>query len=183
MQLVPVAVKMMSPKLVHKTEAGAVALGIEDGHTLSRALDQMAKAVSTHDADAVADSFLIEAMSPPPLAEMIVTLRSDPQFGAALVLGSGGILTELVGDAVTILLPARPAEIAQALNSLRVARLLKGFRGRPTADMDKVASALHRLCNAFLQERETIAEIEINPMFVYADHVVAVDALVQVAQS
>ncbi len=177
----PVALKMMSPQLVHKTEAGAVALGIEDATALSFAIARMTTSVTAHDANAVTDSFLIEAMSPPPLAEMIVTLRIDPQFGAALVLGSGGILTELVGDAVTILLPATPADIATALAGLRVARLLTGFRGRQPADVDKLASALHRLCTAFMQERETLAEIEINPMFVYADHIVAVDALIQTA--
>ncbi len=177
----PVALKMMSPQLVHKTEAGAVALGIEDATALSLAIARMTTSVTAHDANAVTDSFLIEAMSPPPLAEMIVTLRIDPQFGAALVLGSGGILTELVGDAVTILLPATPADIATALAGLRVARLLTGFRGRQPADVDKLASALHRLCTAFMQELETLAEIEINPMFVYADHIVAVDALIQKA--
>ncbi len=177
----PVALKMMSPKLAHKTDAGAVALGIKDGQALSFALDQMIVNVSKHDAKVVTDRFLVEAMSPPPLAEMIVTLRSDPQFGSALVLGSGGILSELVGDAVTLLLPATPADIAAALRSLRLARLLDGFRGRPSADIDQISLALHQLCEAFVQERETIAEIEINPMFVYAGHIIAVDALIHVA--
>eukprot|EP00933_Yihiella_yeosuensis_P005379 TRINITY_DN109892_c0_g1_i1.p1 TRINITY_DN109892_c0_g1~~TRINITY_DN109892_c0_g1_i1.p1 ORF type:complete len:140 (-),score=3.16 TRINITY_DN109892_c0_g1_i1:73-441(-) len=119
-------------------------------------------------------------MSPTPLAEMIVTLRSDPQFGPALVLGSGGVLTELVGDAATLLLPATPDDIAQALNSLRAARLLNGFRGRAPADVDKLADALHHLCEIFIQDRQSVAEIEINPMFIYPDHIVAVDALIHV---
>ncbi len=179
----PVALKMMSRGLVHKTEAGAVALGIADSAGLSTALADMKAAVSAHDANAVTDRFLVEAISPPPLAELIVTLRSDAQFGPALVLGSGGILTELVGDAVTLLLPATAAEIAGALSSLRIARLLDGFRGRAKADIAQVAAMLHRLCEAFLQERETIAEIEINPMFVYRDHIVAVDALMQISET
>ena len=64
------------------------------------------------------------------------------------------------------------------MRSLKVFRLLEGFRGRPRADMDTVVDALHGLCCAFLQDREKISEIEINPMFVYADHIVAIDALI-----
>ncbi len=174
----PLALKMMSPRLAHKSEAGAVALGIADAAALRHALDQMNAAVTAHDAQAVTDSYLIEAMSPTPLAEMIVTLRNDPQFGAALVLGSGGVLTELVGDAVTLLLPASHDDIADALHSLKVFRLLDGFRGRPRAELNKVVVALLGLCDAFLKERKKLTEIEINPMFVYADHVVAVDVLI-----
>jgi succinyl-CoA synthetase beta subunit len=94
-----------------------------------------------------------------------------------LVLGSGGVLVELVGDAVTLLLPSTPDDIEKALQSLRVARFLGGFRGRPKAELSKIGAEIHTLCQAYLQERATIAEIEINPLFVYSDHVCAVDAL------
>ena len=177
----PVALKMMSPLLAHKTEAGAVALNLNDATAVSKAAVQMRADVTAHNPAAVADRFLIEAMSPPPLAELIVTLRSDSQFGAALVLGSGGVLVELVGDAVTLLLPSTPDDIEKALQSLRVARFLGGFRGRPKAELSKIGAEIHTLCQAYLQERATIAEIEINPLFVYSDHVCAVDALVHCA--
>ena len=173
----PVALKMMSPLLAHKTEAGAVALNLNDAEAVTAAVAQMKTDVRHHTPKAVTDRFLVEAMSPPPLAELIVTLRSDPQFGAALVLGSGGILVELVGDVVTLLLPASPDDIARALKRLRAAQLLGGFRGRPKAELSKIASQIHTLCQAYLQERSTIVEIEINPLFVYSDHVCAVDAL------
>jgi len=176
----PVALKMMSPRLAHKTEAGAVALGINNAQALDAALGQMTTDVAEHDEAALTDGFLVEKMSPPPLAEMIVALRSDPQFGHALVLGSGGILTELVGDAVTLLLPATAVDIAEALANLRMARLLDGFRGRQRADVVKIAEQLHILCVAFMSQGEAVQEIEINPMFIYPDHIVAVDALIHV---
>jgi acyl-CoA synthetase (NDP forming) len=179
----PVALKMMSPQLVHKTEAGAVVLGLKTAGALSVALTQMSEAVRAFDVSVATDDFLVEAMSPTPLAELIVSLRADEQFGAAMVLGSGGVLTELVGDAVTLLLPATPTEIAEALNSLRVSRLLGGFRGRQPADIGKVALALHHLADVFIQDREAVAEIEINPMFIYEDHIVAVDALIQMTSA
>jgi acyl-CoA synthetase (NDP forming) len=173
----PVALKMMSPLLAHKTEAGAVALGLGSADAIANAVKQMTTDVTAHDPKAVTDRFLVEAMSPPPLAELIVTLRRDPQFGAALVLGSGGILVELVGDVVTLLLPATPDDIARALQTLRTARLLNGFRGRPKAGIQKIAIQLHQLCTAYLKDQNAMVEIEINPLFVYSDHVCAVDAL------
>ena len=179
----PIALKMMSPHLPHKTEAGAVALGITDIDGLAAAIKAMKVSVAAYDAKALTDRFLIESMPPTPLTELIVTLRSDRQFGPSLVLGSGGILTELVGDVTTLLLPASQREILRALSSLRVARLLQGFRGREKADLNLIASVLHQLCEVFLQARSEVAEIEINPMFVYPDHIIAVDALIQVPRS
>ena len=173
----PVVLKMMSTLLAHKTEAGAVALNLRDAAAVTDALTQMVADVTVHNSKAVTDQFLVEAMSPAPLAELIVTLRSDPQFGAALVLGSGGILVELVGDAVTLLLPATPDDIVRALRQLRAARLLEGFRGRSEADIPKIAFQIHQLCTAYLKDHVAMFEIEINPLFVYADQVCAVDAL------
>jgi acetate---CoA ligase (ADP-forming) len=177
----PVALKMMSPQLAHKTDAGAVVLNLAGSHALSAATVQMSTDVKAYNLQAVSDLFLVEEMSPPPLAELVVTLRRDPHFGAALVLGSGGILVELVGDVVTLLLPASPLDIVDALQSLRVAGLLSGFRGRMKADMNKIADQIHHLCRAFIEDGADVAEIEINPLFVYPDHICAVDVLMQQA--
>ena len=179
----PVVLKMMSPNLIHKTEAGAVVLNITGPNDLIDEIAKMKIAVQAYKLNSTADSFLIEEMSPMPLAELIVTLRSDSQFGPALVLGSGGILTELVGDAVTVLLPAKPKDIEQALQSLRTAKLLDGFRGRPKADLTPITHQIHDLCTSYMLHQHEISEMEINPMFVYQKHLVAIDALIQVAAS
>ena len=131
----PVVLKMISPRLAHKTEAGAVVLNLKDEEELKLAAAKMKIDVAAYDADAVSELFLVEAMSPNPLAELIINLRQDPQFGAALVLGSGGVLVELLDDSATLLLPTSLAEIIRALKSLRVGRLLEGFRGRPAVDI------------------------------------------------
>ena len=123
---------------------------------------------------------MVEAMSPEPLAELIINIRQDPQFGAALVLGSGGILVELLADSTTLLLPTRPIEIIRALKSLRVGRLLEGFRGRPAADIAKLAAEIHKLSISYQENIKSIAEIEINPLFVYQAEVSAIDVLIQV---
>ena len=174
----PLALKMVSPYLAHKTEAGAVVLNLSDSGSVIRASIKMRADVNSYNPQAVTDQFLLENMSPKPLAELIVTLRRDPQFGVALVLGSGGILVELVGDAVTLLLPISPHEITGALKKLRVAGLLEGFRGRsngrPREDIHPNTSAVY----AYLKHQNEIAEIEINPLFVYSNRVCAVDVLV-----
>jgi acyl-CoA synthetase (NDP forming) len=132
--------------------------------------------------DALSDRFLVEAMAPSPLAELIVGIRQDPQYGLAMTLGSGGILVELVGDARTLLLPATAEDIAGALGSLKVSALLRGFRGRPAADVEAVVQALGRLARFAIERRDAVVEIEINPLFVHEHGVCAVDALVALAQ-
>ena len=176
----PVALKMISPRLLHKTEAGAVVLDLKDEEELKLAVEKMRIDVTAYDADAASELFLVEAMSPNPVAELIVNLRQDPQFGAALVLGSGGVLVELMADTATLLLPTSLADIIRALKSLRVGRLLEGFRGRPAVDIPKVAGEIYKLCIAYQDHDKTITEIEINPLFVYRDTVSAIDALIQV---
>jgi len=176
----PVVLKMISPRLAHKTEAGAVVLNLKDEEELKLAAAKMKIDVAAYDADAVSELFLVEAMSPNPLAELIINLRQDPQFGAALVLGSGGVLVELLGDSTTLLLPTSSVEIIRALKSLRVGRLLEGFRGRPAVDISKVAEEIYKLCMAYQEQLKAITEIEINPLFVYGGKVSAIDALIQV---
>ena len=177
----PVALKMISQRLAHKTEAGAVVLNLKDEDSLRLAAAKMKSDVAAYDARAVSNLFLVEAMSPNPLAELIINFRQDPQFGAALVLGSGGVLVELLADSATLLLPTRPVEIIRVLKSLRVGRLLEGFRGRPAADIEQVATEIYKLSVTYQKNMKTIAEIEINPLFVYRAEVLAIDVLIQVA--
>ena len=159
----PVALKMISSRLVHKTEAGAVVINLKDEVSLNLAAEKMKSDVTAYDVRAVSELFLVEAMSPKPLAELIINIRQDPQFGAALVLGSGGILVELLADSTTLLLPTRPVEIIRALKRLQVGRLLESFRGRPAADITKVAEEIFKLSIAFQEDIKYIAEIGNKP--------------------
>ena len=177
----PVALKMLSPKIAHKTEFGAVALGLADAASVVAAVDQMRRKVSSHDEKALTDTFLVECMSPMPIAELIVGIRRDPQFGHALTLGSGGILVELVGDSKTLLLPCSAGEIEAALQALRIGALMRGFRGNATANVPALAKTLEQLCTAVLNAADEIHDIEINPLFVGTDDAVAVDVLMHKA--
>jgi acyl-CoA synthetase (NDP forming) len=179
----PVVLKMMGAKLLHKTEAGAVALALNDTQEVAAAIKAMRKDVARYDVSAPTDVFLIEEMSPPPVAELIMTLRRDAQFGFALTLGSGGVLVELVGDAKTLLLPCTQHDIEQALRELKVGKLLTGFRGREAADLPVISAKILQFCEAVVRDEGSFSEVEVNPLFVYPDHVVAVDVLLQNAIS
>lgn len=173
----PVVLKMIGPRLAHKTEAGAVAVGLTDAVAVQAALDAMRQAVKAYDPEAVTDWFLIEAMAQKPVAELILSIRSDPQFGMALTLGSGGILTELVGDSTTLLLPAGAGKIEVALRRLRAARLLGGYRGSRPVDIPRLAQVIADFSASVEAGSDKIAEVEINPLFVTGDGCMAVDVL------
>jgi len=174
----PVVLKMMGPKLAHKTEAGAVALNLQTAGDVTAAVSNMQARVAAYDREAVTDTFLIETMADKPMAELVVGLRLDLQFGWALTIGSGGILVELVGDAKTLLLPSTVDDIEHAIKSLKVSKLLSGFRGEPSVDVKALSQMLWSLCNA-VETDKTLTEVEINPLFVYENSVLAVDALIQ----
>ena len=132
------------------------------------------------DAGASADRFLVERMVEPPLAELLVGVRTDPRFGLAMTLASGGVLTELVADAVTILLPASRVALEEALGRLRMSRLLDGLRGAAPANRAVVVDALSRLASRLCRKDNDVVEVEVNPLFVLPDRVCAVDALMRV---
>ena len=176
----PVALKMVSHRLPHKTEAGAVALGISSRAQAEAAVARIRTGVGRHDAGALSDRFLVEEMVESPVAELLVNVRTDPRFGLAMTLASGGVLTELVADAVTILLPAERADLEEALGRLRVSRLLGGYRGAVPVDRAVIVDALSRLAAHLIGEGSDVVEVEINPLFVLCDRVCAVDALMRV---
>ena len=176
----PVALKMVSARLPHKTEAGAVRLGLSSKEAIAEAVQRMKADVTAFNADALTDVFLVEAMVAAPVVELMVSIRRDPQFGLAMTLAAGGVLVELLEDATTILLPATRPDLARALSRLKINRLLDGYRGKPTASREALLDTLERLAAFATHETNQVAEIEINPLFVGVTESCAVDVLMQV---
>ncbi|MFZ1725607.1 MAG: acetate--CoA ligase family protein, partial [Albidovulum sp.] len=148
----------------HKSEAGAVRLGLDD---LVGQADMRG-----------ATGYLVEEMVTGAVAELIVGLRRDPVYGISLTLGIGGVTAELLADTVTLILPVTDQEIRGGLQRLRLWPLLDGYRGRAKADVDavvRVAAALALL----IADTPAIEEIEINPLMVRQKGAVAVDALIR----
>ncbi|MCV2870711.1 acetate--CoA ligase family protein [Defluviimonas sp. WL0050] len=150
----------------HKTEAGAVRLGVTS-------LDGQAEMPG-------ATGYLVEEMVAAPVAEILLGLRRDPVYGVTLTLGLGGVTAELLEDTVTLVLPVGEDEVLAAMRRLRLWPLLDGYRGRPKADMSAVASIAVRLGN-LMRDRLELEEIEINPILVREVGAVAVDALIREA--
>ncbi|MFN0193242.1 MAG: acetate--CoA ligase family protein [Aestuariivirga sp.] len=176
----PVALKMMSPQLPHKTEAGAVRLGLRSGAEVVDAITAMRTAVRTYKPEALTDRFLVERMSAPPVAEILLSVRRDPQFGFAMTIASGGVLVELLADATTLLLPAVDRDFERALSRLKISRLLDGYRGKPAGDRRALLDTIQRIAHFAVDPKNAVAEIEINPIFVHPQGVCAVDVLLQV---
>lgn len=175
----PVALKMVSARLPHKTEAGAVRLGLSSPEAVAIAVRQMTAAVAAYDREAVTDCFLIERMVPAPVSELMISIRRDSQFGFAMTLAAGGVLVEVLEDATTLLLPATRNEMARALERLKISRVLGGFRGAPAANRQALLDTLEKLSALAADEVNRVSQIEINPLFAGIQESCAVDVLMQ----
>ena len=173
----PLVAKALSPDLPHKSESGAVILNISSGDELLAALATIDANLTQHVPTARRTGYLVEAMQPPPLGELLLSLRRDPAFGLVLTLASGGVLVELLGDAVTLLVPASDDVIAAAIDRLAMARILRGYRGGDVADLTPLITAINQLTTA-LADDPSLSLVEINPLFVGTDGVTAVDAVI-----
>jgi acyl-CoA synthetase (NDP forming) len=175
----PLVLKAVSAQLPHKTEAGAVALNLKDGSALSAALEKMRTSIAAYAPDVSFDQLLLEPMAKPPLAELIVGIKRENDFGLALVIGAGGILVELLKDSRSLLLPTTDGAIRNALLSLRSAPLLQGFRGREAADLDALVAAIRAVADYACENAAQLLELDVNPLLVGADGTTAVDALIR----
>ena len=174
----PVALKIHSRDILHKTEAGGVALGLRDRAAVQAAVDALAAAARAAQPGARIDGYLVQEMVSG--VEAIVGARSDPLYGPMLLVGSGGVLVELAKDATLRLLPVSADEVGAMLDRLKLATLLSGFRGRPAADRAALEATVLALGRFFLDHRARIKDIEINPLMVRpaGEGTVAVDVRV-----
>jgi acyl-CoA synthetase (NDP forming) len=173
----PVALKVQSPALSHKTDVGGVILGLSDDIALRAGWERLHANLAASAAGVPVDGILVEAMSEPGL-ELILGARNDPDWGPVLAIGLGGVLTELLKDVRLLAVDLTTPEIKQALRGLKGAALLDGFRGEPARDVDAIAATIAKL-GAFMRAHPEISEIDINPLVAFreGDGVLALDAL------
>ncbi|MCC7283853.1 MAG: acetate--CoA ligase family protein [Acetobacteraceae bacterium] len=156
----PVAVKIVSPDIPHKTEVGGVALGLT-GATYSDAIVAMVRRVRQHRPEAHITGVLVAPMVKP-LAEAILGFRRDPQVGPVVVLGTGGVLTEIHADAVLRLAPVDDAEAMEMIVGVKGLAGVRGYRGLPRGDLAALAHAV--ACFSRLAHMPDILQAEINPL-------------------
>ncbi|OZI63201.1 acetate--CoA ligase family protein [Bordetella genomosp. 11] len=177
----PVVAKVSSRDVPHKTDAGAVRVGIGDDAQLREAVAAMLANVRMHMPDAAIDGILVQAMEGR-LLELILGYRLDPLVGPTVVLGAGGIAAELNPDFAIRLAPVGEHEAHAMIEEVRATRLVRGFRGLPRGDCDALARAIAAFSRLALVRDVTVSEAEINPLFVRADGVVAVDGLLRIEE-
>ena len=177
----PVVIKLLSPQVLHKSDVGGVALDLEHDQAVTEAANTMLARVARLLPQAVVSGFTVQAMVRRPQAlELIVGASVDPLFGPVLLFGQGGTQVEVVADRA-LALPPLNVPLARALiDRTRVARLLKGWRDVPAADVDAVVQVLIALSELMAAEPR-IAEIDINPLLADARGVIALDARVRVS--
>ena len=163
----PLAIKALG--IAHKIELCAVELGLNSTADAVMALQRLAR----H-----GDRFLVEEMADKPLAELLVGVSSDPVCGLLLTIGAGGVLTELLDDVASLLLPVTEADIRNALSGLKIGKLLDGLRNSNAADIDALITNILCIANYAADHADTLQELDVNPLFPTQFGSVAVDALI-----
>jgi acetyl-CoA synthetase len=165
----PVVLKIADDRIAHKSDVGGVALGLRSADEVAAAAARMVT---------LGDRVLVERMVGGAVAELIVGVVRDPQFGFALLVGAGGVLAELITDSVTLLLPATREDIERAVKRLRIWTLIEGHRGRH-GDAESVLGAIEAVVRFAESHRDHLLELDVNPLLALPDRAVAVDALIK----
>ncbi len=179
----PVALKADSSYILHKTEAGVVRLGLRDAAAVRAAYDEIVANAATHAPQSVLAGVSVQEMVAGGI-EMIVGVKYDAQLGAMLLLGSGGVMVEVYNDVALRRCPINREEALGMIAEVKGAKLLKGFRGKPPADVDALADTLVSVSHMAVHLEGSLAELDINPLMVLPAGlgVKAVDALMVLQQ-
>jgi len=176
---VPVAVKVAAA--IHKADVGGLALDLRSGEAVAEAIGSIGRSLEAHGLSEHAGRYLVQEMVDGGV-EMVVGVTHDPSFGPIIVTGMGGTLVELLRDVAVRITPVTDADVTEMLEELRMAPLLRGYRGAPPADVAALTDLIHRV-NAMVEDIPEVAELDLNPVFVRPDGqgVVAVDVRLRLA--
>jgi acetate---CoA ligase (ADP-forming) len=172
----PVVLKIASPVIAHKTEAGGVRLNLQNESEVRQAFAEIVRSASAYAPSARIEGVIVSPMRSAG-TELIVGIARAPQCGPAIVVGLGGVFTEALDDSQLRLLPVNPAEVLGMVQELRGARLLQGFRGSPPADLDRLARAIAAIGDAALALGPDLAALEVNPLRVHGREIECLDGL------
>jgi acyl-CoA synthetase (NDP forming) len=177
----PVALKILSPDIAHKTDVGGVVLGLATAEAVRAAARAMLERVGAARPAARLEGFLVQAMAGAGESELLLGMVRDPQFGPLVMVGFGGIYVEVLDDTAARLAPLDPAEARRMLDELRMAPALRGARHRPAVDLDALAGVICRFA-ALAAAVPVLAELEINPLLAGPDGVRALDVRGRLAE-
>ncbi|MCK4342808.1 MAG: GNAT family N-acetyltransferase [Phycisphaerae bacterium] len=177
----PVALKILSPDITHKSDVGGVALGLDTSAEVREAAEFMLTRVSKRFPTAQLSGFTVQSMAQRPLAqELIVGMTTDAIFGPVILFGRGGTAVEVLVDRAVALPPLNMSLARHLISRTRVSKLLQGYRDRPAADLAAICLTLIQL-SQLIVDRPEIVELDINPLFADSQGVLALDARIRVA--
>ena len=172
----PVVLKIVSPDIVHKSDAGGVKLGLRTSKQVGRAYDDILAAVKQKHPQAVIQGVSVQKMARPGV-EVIIGMTKDAQFGPVLMFGLGGILVEILKDVSFRIVPLTKRDAGEMVREIKGYPLLEGYRGQEPVDVSKLEELLLKVSD-FVEQNPEVKEIDLNPIFAYSDGAVAVDARV-----
>jgi hypothetical protein len=173
----PVALKIVSPEIAHKTEAGGVELRLQDARAVQVAFQRVVANARRNHPDARIDGVVVQQMVSRGI-EMVLGARIDPHFGPLVIVGLGGVLVEVLRDTAVRLAPVQVWEAREMLASLRGFKLLDGYRGSIKADLDALARAVARFSELVADNASLLQEVDVNPLVVDGASCICIDALI-----
>jgi acyl-CoA synthetase (NDP forming) len=172
----PVVLKIASPDISHKSDAGGVKINLKDGEAVAQAYEDIISSCKRQFPDAAIEGVAVQNMVKPGI-EVIIGMTKDPQFGPVIMFGLGGVWMEVLKDVSFRIAPLTQSDAAKMIKEIKGYSLLQGYRGTPPADIAVLEDILMKI-SRYAVENPDIREIDLNPIFAYSDHAVAVDARV-----
>ncbi len=171
----PIVMKILSPQIIHKTDAGGVKLNINSEKETEKAFAEILANAKKYDSKADIRGVLIEKMVKPS-TEIIVGVTRDPTFGPAIMFGLGGIFVELLKDVSFRIAPIKREDALEMIQEIKALPMLQGFRGGPNVKLDLIVDVLMKISKLTIDYMDDILEIDLNPIFAYEDKILTVDA-------
>ncbi len=172
----PVAIKISSPDVLHKSDIGGVKLGLKTPAQVGKAYDEVLDAVKKKNPQARIEGVAVQQMARPGV-EVTIGMSKDAQFGPVLMFGLGGVWVEILKDVSFRIVPLSKKDATQMIREIKGYPLLAGYRGQKAADVSKLEDFLLKLSD-LAEKNATIKEIDLNPIYAYSDGAVVVDARV-----
>jgi acyl-CoA synthetase (NDP forming) len=177
----PVVLKVISADISHKSDVGGVALNLQDAGAVRSAFDEMMRAVRAAQPSARIDGVSVQRQASRG-TEVIVGMTKDPQFGPVIMFGLGGVLVEILRDVAFRLVPLDPRDAREMVREIKGFAVLEGYRGAPPADLAALETLILNV-SRFIEAHPEVEELDLNPVFAYADGALAVDARVIISPS
>lgn len=170
----PVALKVISPDIIHKSDAGGVKLGLENAARVGGAYSEMMTSIKKKMPGVKIDGVSVQKMAAPGV-ELIIGMSKDPQFGPVIMFGLGGILVEVLKDVSFRLVPLSNLDAAEMVREVKGYALLQGYRGQKPVDISRLEDLIVQVSD-FIEQNPRIKELDLNPLIADGENIVAADA-------